>query len=397
MNRRHKGAKISFQPRIRKGAFFDAVWDHGCRNFSVYNRTYISSTFSNPLDEYWQVTKHVALWPVMGERQIEITGSDAPEFVQYLTCRDMSKCEVGQCKYALLLNEYAGIVCDPIILRLEEKKYWISTSDCDLELWIKGVQLNSGFEVHIRDANVSLLQIQGPKSSALVAKIFGEHILDLRYYWLASVKFNGIDLIISRTGWSGELGYELYLSDYEKGSFLFNEIMKRGESFSVAAGSVNQARRIEAGILSWGVEMSQEENPYEVNLGRLVEFTDGGKFIGRDAALHYSKQDQVKGLVGLKMMPPAIESNEKPWLIFNGENVIGKLTSVAYSPRLKFNIGLGLVCKQFTKLGTKLLVQGCDENYDAEVVPIPFLEKRQMSNAKELALEFNQLNKERGN
>ena len=397
MNRRHKGAKISFQPRIRKGAFFDAVWDHGCRNFSVYNRTYISSTFSNPLDEYWQVTKHVALWPVMGERQIEITGSDAPEFVQYLTCRDMSKCEVGQCKYALLLNEYAGIVCDPIILRLEEKKYWISTSDCDLELWIKGVQLNSGFEVHIRDANVSLLQIQGPKSSALVAKIFGKDILNLRYYWLTRVKFNGIDLIISRTGWSGELGYEIYLSDFEKGSFLFNEIMEQGRSFSIAAGAVNQARRIEAGILSWGVEMSQEENPYEVNLGRLVEFNDHGKFIGRDAALKYSQRDQVKGLVGLKMMPPAIESNERPWNIFHGDDVVGKLTSLAYSPRLEFNIGLGLVHKQFTKLGTKFSVEGCGEFHDAEVVSMPFLEKYQMANAKELALKFNQFNNERGN
>ena len=160
MNKKHEGARISFQPRIRKGAFFEASWDYGCRNFSVYNRTYISSTFSNPVEEYWHVTKHVGLWPVMGERQIEISGDDAPEFIQYLTCRDMSKCEIGQCKYALLLNSEAGIVCDPIILRLAEKKYWISTSDCDLELWIKGVHLNSGFKVEVKDANVSLLQIQ---------------------------------------------------------------------------------------------------------------------------------------------------------------------------------------------------------------------------------------------
>ena len=202
MNRKHIGASISFQPRIRRGAFFEACWDHGCRNFSVYNRTYISSTFSNPTKEYWQVINHVSLWPVMGERQIEISGVDAANFVQYLTCRDMSSCAVNQCKYSLLLNTEGGIVCDPIILRLEKNKFWISTSDCDLELWIKGAHVNSGLNVNIHDANVSLLQIQGPKSSALLTKMFGEQISKLKYYWLEKLKFKDIDLIISRTGWS---------------------------------------------------------------------------------------------------------------------------------------------------------------------------------------------------
>ena len=389
MNRKHEGAKISFQPRIRKGAFFDAAWDHGCRSFSVYNRTYISSTFSNPLDEYWHVTKHVALWPVMGERQIEVTGKDASKFLQYLTCRDMSKCKIGQCKYALLLNSHAGIVCDPIILRLDEKKYWISTSDCDLELWIKGVQINSGFEVDIRDANVSLLQIQGPKSSALAAKLFGESLLDLRYYWFANVNFKGIDLIVSRTGWSGELGYELYLRDFEKGSFLFNEVMNQGKSLSIATGAVNQARRIEAGILSWGVEMSQDENPYEVGLERLVEFQTKDDFIGRKAAIKYSKTKPKRLLVGLKILGAKMENNETPWDIYSEGHAVGKLTSLAYSPRLKFNIGLGLVQNHFAKPGSKLSVEGYDGFYHTEVVPIPFLEKKQMVDAKKSALKFN--------
>ena len=245
MNRRHNGASISFQPRIRRGAFFEACWDHGCRNFSVYNRTYISSTFSNPTKEYWQVINHVSLWPVMGERQIEISGVDAANFVQYLTCRDMSNCAVNQCKYALLLNAEGGIVCDPIILRLEKNKFWISTSDCDLELWIKGVHVNSGLNVNIHDANVSLLQIQGPKSSALLTKMFGEQISQLKYYWLKKLKFEDIDLIISRTGWSGELGYEIYLSEFDKGTYIFNQILEAGKEFSISVGAVNQARRIE--------------------------------------------------------------------------------------------------------------------------------------------------------
>ena len=179
----HKGAKIAIQPRIRKGAFFDAAWRHGCRKFSVYNRTYISSTFSNPTDEYWNVTKNVAIWPVMGERQIEINGKDAAKFVQFLTSRDMSKCSANQCKYALITDQLGGIVCDPIILKLAHDRFWLSTSDCDLELWAKGVAVNAPFKnVAISDANISVIQIQGPKSPNLVSDMFGEDILDLKYY-----------------------------------------------------------------------------------------------------------------------------------------------------------------------------------------------------------------------
>ena len=388
MNRKHTGAFISFQPRIRRGAFFEACWDHGCRDFSVYNRTYISSTFSNPLEEYWQVIKNVSLWPVMGERQIEISGSDSENFVQYLSSRDISKCAVNQCKYTLLLNSEGGIICDPIILRLEKNKFWISTSDCDLELWIKGIQINSGFDVNIRAANVSLLQIQGPKSSALLSKMFGIQIAHLKYYWLTKVKFKGIDLIVSRTGWSGELGYEIYLADFDKGSTLFNSILEDGKDFSIAVGSVNQARRIESGILSWGVDMSQNENPYQVGLGRLVETDVKDDFIGKKAILKISNLKQNKILVGIKLNSQKLLNNETHWNILKNNELIGKLTSVSYSPRLKYNIGLGIVNSQFSKVGTEFCIEAYDELVNSEVVSLPFMEKKQTGNALELAKKF---------
>ena len=388
MNRKHNGASISFQPRIRRGAFFEACWDHGCRNFSVYNRTYISSTFSNPVDEYWHVINHVSLWPVMGERQIEISGDDAESFVQYLSCRDISNCSVNQCKYALLLNNEGGIVCDPILLRLEKNKFWISTSDCDLELWIKGVQINSGFNVQIKDANVSLLQIQGPKSSALLTKMFGIEITKLKYYWLKKIKFQDIDLIISRTGWSGELGYEIYLSDYSKGSYIFNKILEQGNEFSLKVGSVNQARRIESGILSWGVDMSQNENPFEVGLGRLVESKTEKDFIGKKAVEKLSKLKQKTVLVGIKLYSESFLNNETFWNITKDQKIIGKLTSVSYSPRLRYNIGLGLIETEFSDVGTKFNIEAYDELVKSEIVPLPFMEKKQMVNAEDLAKKF---------
>ena len=300
----------------------------------------------------------------------------------------MTYCAVNQCKYALLLNKEGGIICDPIILRLEKNKFWISTSDCDLELWIKGVQINSGFDVNIKDANVSLLQIQGPKSSALLTKMFGEQISQLKYYWLKKLKFKDIDLIISRTGWSGELGYEIYLSEFDKGSYLFNKILELGKEFSITVGSVNQARRIESGILSWGVDMSQNENPFQVGLGRLVEKEAKDDFIGKKASINLSKIKQKKVLVGIKLNSKNLLNNETHWNIKKETKIIGKLTSVSFSPRLKYNIGLGIVDANYSDIGTKFIIEAYDELVQSEIVPIPFMDKKQMINAQELAKKF---------
>ncbi len=383
--RPHSGAKISIQPRIRKGAFFDAAWRHGCRNFSVYNRTYISSTFSNPTDEYWNVTKNVAVWPVMGERQVEITGQDAAKFVQFLTPRNMSNCSVSQCKYVLVTDEVGGIICDPIILKLAEDRFWLSTSDCDLELWAKGVAVNGPFKkVSIRDANVSVIQIQGPKSPHLMKAMFGDEILDLKYYWHMTVKFQGSELRVSRTGWSGEFGYELYLEYPEQGDALFDSLLKAGEPYGVAPGAVNQTRRIESGILSWGVDMGIEENPYQVGLERLVELENTHEFIGRTVLETLKNEPVDKVLVGLTIEGLPIDANETPWsLSFNEEN-IGKLTSLSYSPRLNKNIALGLVKKEFSKIDTHLTVLTWDGKKKAIVSKVPFLPKLQNGDPRAL-------------
>ena len=367
--------------------------------YGIYNSRLTPEKLTTATDDemYWAARTNV-IFRHTGELPIEISGFDAENLLNHVFTRSVSKVNPGRCCYQFACYHNGGMITDGVLLRLSKDRFWMVQADGNLFSWYKAHA--NGLDVKITDPNVWVSQIQGPNSMKFLASLIDDKLPEpWNYFDMGKVIIAGEEVIISRTGFSNELGWEIYLTPENDTLKIGKKLWEIGKNFDLrlTGTPVFRARRIEAGILSWGVEMSQEENPYEVNLGRLVEFNDHGKFIGRDTALKYSKRDQVKGLVGLKMMPPAIESNEKPWLIFNGENVIGKLTSVAYSPRLKFNIGLGLVCKQFTKLGTKLLVQGCDENYDAEVVPIPFLEKRQMSNAKESALEFNQLNKERGN
>ena len=380
----HNGASLSFQPRIRKGAFFDASWRYGCRAFSVYNRTYISSTFSTPLEEYWKVTEDVAIWPVMGERQVEISGPDAAAFVQFLTPRDMSRCKVGQCRYALITSPEGGILCDPVILRLSANRFWLSTSDCDLEIWAKGVAVHSPMQVKIRDAGVSVMQVQGPKSPRLMTNLFGDRILDLKYYRHASVDFRGHPLTISRTGWSGEFGYEIYLGNQDQGDALFDALMQAGSDCNVAPGAVSQARRIESGIMSWGVDMTPNENPYEVVLDRLVELDSTPEFIGRAALTRLKKQPLKGRLVGMRIGGPALDPNEDPWPLTRDGRTSGRLTSLAYSPRLETNVALGFVAADQAAIGTELIADTWDGPRKARVCGLPFLPKRQQGDARAL-------------
>ena len=380
----HDKAMLQIQPRIRKGAFFDAAWRHGCRKFSVYNRTYSPNTFSNPIDEYWKVTRDVAIWPVMGERQVEISGKDAADFVQYLTPRDMERCAVGQCKYALITAPDGGIVCDPVILKLADDRFWLSTSDCDLELWAKGVAVNASMDVAVRDAKVSVIQIQGPKSPRLMTNMFGDAVLDLKYYWHMSADFRGHVLKISRTGWSGEFGYEIYLENHDQGDELFDALLEAGRPCGAAPGAVNQARRIEAGLLSWGIDMTAEETPYEVGLGRLVELDQASDFIGKRALAALKDQSPKKVLIGMMIEGPPLASNQDIWPLSANGSAVGKLTSLAYSPRFETNIAIGLVAVEFSGLGTMLDVETWDGPRRAAVAKMPFSPNRQTGCARQL-------------
>lgn len=385
---KHKGAALSFQPRIRKGAFFEPSWRYGCRNYSVYNRTYISSTFSNAMDEYWHVTQDVALWPVMGERQVEVSGPDAERFVEYLTPRDMSKCKVGQCKYALITSDDGGIVSDPIILKLADDRFWLSTSDSDLELWCRGVAINADMDVKIRDADVSVIQIQGPKSPKLMANLFGEEILDLKYYWLINMPFKGSDLKISRTGWSGEFGYEIYLENFSHGNALFDALMEAGAECNVAPGAVNQVRRIESGILSWGADMTLDDNPYEVRMDRLVELDKEADFIGKKSLQALKNQPLKKVIVGMEISGEQLDSNEESWEVFDEGEIVGKLTSITYSPRLKKNIALGFVLPEYDEVGQVMEVMTWDGMRNATICKYPFIPKLQNGDARDLVKKF---------
>ena len=368
---------FGFGTQIRKSPFFDATVRWGATAFSVYNHMYIPRDFGDPEQNFWNLINDAILCDVSVERQVEITGPDATQFIQLLTPRDLSKLAVGQCKYIIITNASGGIINDPVLLRLEENHYWISLADSDVLLWAQGVAVNSGLDVKICEPDASPLQLQGPQSGKIMQELFGESINDLLYYWHRECSLDGIPLIVSRTGWSSELGYELFLRDSSKGDLLWEKIMASGKAYGLKPGHTSSIRRIEGGMLSYHADMDIHTNPYELGLDRLINLDDDIDFIGKYALLKVKNEGIKRKQVGLHLnSDPLPGPNTRFWGIKHNEVEVGKVTSAVYSPRLKENIGLAMVLIEFSDMGQKLIVNTPDGDIEAMVVEKPFFDPK---------------------
>ena len=364
---------FGFGTQIRKSPYFDATVRWGAKAFSVYNHMYIPRDFGDPEQNFWNLVNDAILCDVAVERQVEITGPDAARFVQLLTPRNLSQMAVGQCKYILITNADGGLLNDPVLLRLAENHFWISLADSDILLWAQGVAVNAGLDVTIREPDVSPLQLQGPKSGEVMRALFGDDIADLRYYWLRELSLDGIPLVVSRTGWSSELGYELYLRDGSRGDELWEKIMAAGWPLGLKPGHTSSIRRIEGGMLSYHADADIHTNPFELGMDRLVDLDMEADFIGK-AALRRIRADGVRRLqVGLRLdCAPLSGPNTTFWNISRAGEVIGKVTSAIYSPRLSQNIALAMMQLEHSEIGTKVEVHTKGGTVAAVVVPCPF-------------------------
>ena len=369
--------QFGFGTQIRKSPYFDATVRWGAKGFSVYNHMYIPRDFGDPEQNFWNLVNAAILCDVAVERQVEVTGPDAAEFVQMLTPRDLSKMAVGQCKYILITNADGGLLNDPILLRLAENHFWISLADSDILLWAQGVAVHSGLDVTICEPDVSPLQLQGPNSGEIMKALFGESIGDLRYYWLRELELEGIPLLVSRTGWSSELGYEIYLRDGAYGSALWERIMAAGAAFGLKPGHTSSIRRIEGGMLSYHADADIHTNPFELGLGRLVNLDIEANFIGKSALRLIKAKGVERKQVGLILDgAPLRGPNTSFWTITDKEETIGKVTSAVFSPRLQKNIALAMVSVDYTALGSELRVLVGEQQRSALVVERPFFDPK---------------------
>ena len=369
--------EFSFGTQVRKSPYFDATVRWGAKGFSVYNHMYIPRDFGDPVQNFWNLVNDAILCDVAVERQVEITGPDAAQFVQLLTPRNLSECAVGQCKYVLITDENGGVLNDPVLLRLAENHFWLSLADSDILMWAKGVAVNSGLDVNLSEPDVSPLQLQGPKSGDIAKAIFGKRIDGLKYYWLEEFELNGIPLIISRTGWSSELGYEIYLRDGSRGNELWDHIMEVGKPMGLVPGHTSTIRRIEGGMLSYQADMDYTVNPFELGLGRLVDLEMDADFIGKEA-LKKIKSDGIKrSQVGIEIScTPLKHPNTSYWPIMVGSEEVGYITSAVYSPRLDKNIALAMMDVNHSALDTAAETTTPKGNFPIKVVQKPFYDPK---------------------
>ena len=368
---------FGFGTQIRKSPYFDSTVKWGATGFSVYNHMYIPRDFGSPEQNFWNLIEKSILCDVAVERQVEITGPDAYKFIQLLTPRDLSKLSIGQCKYVLIVNNDGGILNDPVLLRLAENHFWLSLADSDVLLWAQGVAINSGLDVKISEPDVSPLQLQGPTSQEIMVKLFGEDIRDLKYYWLREYKLDGIPLIVSRTGWSSELGYEIYLRDGSKGNELYEKIMEAGKEHGIEPGHTSSIRRIEGGMLSYHADADIHTNPFELGFDRLVNLDTDINFIGKEALKKIKQEGIKRKQVGLELDgEPLQRPNTTFWLIKKDNTQIGKISSAVYSPRLKKNIALGMVDINHSEIGNKFEVTADDKKFNCTIVEKPFYDPK---------------------
>lgn len=380
--------KIHMYTRIRKSPYFYAAARHGVQSYSVCNRMYHPRHYDDPIAEYWKLVRDVTLWDVGVERQVEISGPDALQLADLLTPRDLTRCAVGQCKFLLNTDVDGGVLNNPVLLRIADDRFWFSVADGDVLLWAKGVASQLHLDVRVSEPDVAPVQIQGPKSQPLMVDLFGEKVLDLKYYWLGEFDLDGMDVIVGRTGYTGEVGYEIYLRNASRDAMrLWDTILEAGAPHDLAVIGPSQIRRVEAGIYSYGSEIALDNNaysdyaflnPYELGLEWTVDLDKDADFIGKEALRRIAEQGVDRKVVGVELGGDPIMGYLDDYLpVVDGTRQIGQVSSAFWSPRLEKNIGFALVPIGLAEEGSKLTVRTAARGeIDAVVVPKPFIDPK---------------------
>ena len=368
-----KNFSIIKSRRLRSTPYTDRIEAHGVSGYTVYNHMLLPVSFKSVEADYEHLKKFVQVWDVAAERQVQITGKDSAKLVQLMTCRDLSNSKVGKCYYAPLIDDQGNLVNDPIINKLADDKWWLSIADSDVIFFAKGLAAGYKFEVEITEPNVNILAVQGPKSFKLMEKIFGKKIAEMKFFGFDYFEFAGDKHLIARSGWSKQGGYEIYVEHTKSGLQLYDKLFDEGKEFNVKPGCPNLIERIESGLLSYGNDIDNEDNPYECGLDKYVNVNSDINFLGKDKLIQYNKNGLKKKLMGVKIESDSISITETIKIFDNNENHIGELRSGVYSPHFNKVIGIAMLKKPNWDTGTKIKININGKSVNGTVCDLPFI------------------------
>ena len=365
---------IAIGPRERKSPFYDCTVEDGVTHFTVYNHMYMPVSYGDPEAEYRRLIQGVTMWDVAAERQVEITGPDAERLIRYLTPRDLKDLPIGKGYYVPLCDHQGNLINDPVLLRIEGQRFWLSIADTDVLLWVRGVAFEGGFDVTTYEPDVSPLAVQGPKARDVIISLFGEWITELENFWFRETELDGIPVVLQRSGWSKQGGYELYLCDSERGTDLWNKVKAAGQPFGIGPGAPNYIERLESSLLSIGADTLWDSDPFEAGLDKMLDLDRDDDFIGKAALRALAKSGSRRKLVAVVFDGDPVEPNEHPWPIIIDGNRVGSIRSAGYSPRRKSNIGFALVDRAYRDEGKIFEVRNGQHSYSGEIVTFPIVE-----------------------
>jgi dimethylsulfoniopropionate demethylase len=377
-----KNIKLNMSRRIRRTPYTNRVEEHGVSDFTVVNHMLLPKGFKNTIEEdYWHLSKEVQIWDVSCQRQVQISGPDAASLIQKLTPRSIKTMEIGKCFYIPMLNENAGMINDPVLLKLDDDMFWISIADSDILLWAKGYALGLNLDVNINEPDVYPLAVQGPKSEELLVSIFGEEIKKIKFFNFRIVDFEGTKQVIARSGYSKQDGFEIYFKVHEKyfdkvemGEKLWDTIWKAGKKFNISPGCPNLIDRIEGGLMSYGNDFTRENNPFECNLEKYCKDDVPHDFIGKQALTKIKNEGIKQKMMGIIFDGDPCPATGQPLKVLSKDNKkIGQITSGIFSPRIKKNIGLSMILKEYWNVGENVFVQTLDGGKrNGTITSLPF-------------------------
>ena len=366
---------LNMSRRIRRTPYTDRVEAAGVRGFSVVNHMLLPKAFQTSVEEdYWHLREHVQIWDVSCQRQVEITGPDTAALVQWMTPRNIGKAKIGDCLYIPLIDNHAGLINDPVMLKLAEDRFRLSIADSDVLLYALGLALGRGMNVEIREPDVSPLAIQGPKAENLLANLFGDHIRSIGFFKFGWIDFNGTRQLIARSGYSRQGGFEVYLEGSHLGSDIWDAVWDAGQEFNIRPGCPNLIERIEGGLFSYGNEMTRDNNPLEIGLSKFCTLDGSIDYIGRTALENIASRGVAREIRGVVFDGHPCPTCSKPWPVVVGDRKVGQITSAIWSPRLKRNVGQSMIERGSWDAGQEVIVHVQDgTKASGEVVNFPIV------------------------
>jgi len=361
--------EIILSRRLRASPYEPRVLEHGAKLFTLYNKMTLPQAFESFEADYAHLKEHVQIWDVACERQVEAAGPDAHALMELVTPRDLSDLQIGQGVYAPLVDEFGGIVNDPIILKVGEQRYWSSIADSDAVLWMKGIAYGRGMDVRVFEPDVSPLAIQGPKADDLMADLVGEHVRDIKFFWFTEEVIADTPVLLARSGWSGQGGFEIYLQDSSKALDLWDAVWEKGGKYNLRAGCPNVIERVETGLMSYGTDMTLDNNPLECGFDRFLKLGKKAEYMSRDALDRIAAEGIEKKLVYLVIGGRRHESARETRDVFDGSGAkVGYITSQAFSPKFDATLAFAFIDIQHAGTGTRLqVITGDGERREARI------------------------------